>query len=173
MGLFGAKKERVPSPHFTIFARILTRTAIRRSCFIYSLEVQRFGLLEPFQAARHGPIFDPYRPLIAKNAMNGAQPLTAQRTSSRCLTGPPARLPSQAPKGEAPGAPGTWGAHLSLTPDRRQTQERPDPICRLRPRPGRRNPSRQNGPSVARPARGLARGPRRSAFCLHWRHTYP
>ncbi|MGH9589152.1 MAG: hypothetical protein ACRD25_02095, partial [Terracidiphilus sp.] len=30
-------------------------------------------------------------PLIAKNAMNGAQPLTAQRTSSPLLTGPPAK----------------------------------------------------------------------------------
>ena len=36
-------------------------------------EVQRFRLLEPFQAARHGPILTPYRPLIAKNAMNRAQ----------------------------------------------------------------------------------------------------
>ena len=36
--------------------------------------MQSFRLLEPFQAARHEPILDTYRPFIAKNAMNGAQP---------------------------------------------------------------------------------------------------
>jgi len=36
-------------------------------------EVQRFRLLKPLQTAGHGPILVPYRPLIAKGAMNGAQ----------------------------------------------------------------------------------------------------
>jgi hypothetical protein len=31
------------------------------------IETQRFRLLEPFQAARHEPILDPYRPRIQRN----------------------------------------------------------------------------------------------------------
>src|SRR6185312_11687027 len=53
-------------------------------------EVQRSRLLKPLQTARHGPILFPYRPLIAKNAMNGAQLLRSPSGSLRPLTGPPA-----------------------------------------------------------------------------------
>ena len=44
-------------------------------------EMQRFRCLESFQAARHELILIPSRPLIAKNAMNGAQILGRLRFS--------------------------------------------------------------------------------------------
>ena len=46
-------------------------------------------------AARHDPILAPFCPLIAQYAMNGPRLRISQPTSSRLLTGPPARPPRQ------------------------------------------------------------------------------
>ena len=80
-------------------------------------EVKSFCFLEPLQTARHGSTYpDPIlaqRPLIAKNAMNGAQ-LLRLRSHDRATC--PAHRDETAMNGPQPEEPKLWLSSMSGPP---------------------------------------------------------